>query len=228
MQNYLNSLYFNWKSILSDNNIRYQLIIIAFSYFFLFKYCRILMTIFEARIGIQVMDPLLKLMPSYNCSEIIFTFTYTALATFILSTIAHPKTFIIALMGYCMLIILRTFSIYMVPLEPPLGMILLKDPVSNLFLNAPHGGYIVKDLFFSGHVSTIMLFFFVSDNKNVKRLLLLMAIPVSVFLLIQHVHYTIDILAAPFFAFLAFKGSLYLKNFVSHKKNPILDTVNEY
>lgn len=164
----------------------------------------------ESRKGTQLMDPLLFLIPSYDCSEIIFALTYTALGTFILSTIINPATFIIGLQGYCLLIIMRTLSIYLVPLEPPDGLIILKDPVTILFMSTPDGGYIVKDLFFSGHISAIMLFFFVIENKAVKKVLLALGFSVSVLLLIQHVHYTIDILAAPFFSFLAYKCGLYL------------------
>jgi hypothetical protein len=176
------------------------------------------MTLFETREGIQLMDPLLLMIPAHDLSEIIFALTYAALATFLLSTIIQPITFIIGLQGYCLLIIMRTLSIYFVPLAPPDGMILLKDPVTILFMSKPDGGYIVKDLFFSGHVSTIMLFFFASNNKIIKRILLMLAITISILLLIQHVHYTIDIVAAPFFSFLAFKSSLYLQKLIHLKK----------
>jgi PAP2 superfamily C-terminal len=184
------------------------------------------MTGLETREGIQLVDPLLFLIPAYDCSEIIFTLTYAALVTFILSAIISPARFIIGLQGYCLLIIMRTLSIYLVPLEPPAGFILLKDPVTIIFMSTPAGGYIVKDLFFSGHVSTIILFFFVSSNKTVKKLLLIFGFSVSTLLLIQHVHYTIDILAAPFFSFLAYRSGLYLYKTVHQKNNLALREVN--
>lgn len=226
VRNYFTALCLNWKESFASNKVRNQLIILVFLYYFLFKYCRKVMTVLETRDGIQLMDPALFLLPTYNLSEIIFTLTYTALGTFLIATIKYPKTFIIGLQGYCLLIIMRTLSIYLVPLNPPAGMILLKDPVSILFLSTPDGGYIVKDLFFSGHVSTVILFFFVSNNKKIKQLLLGLACILSLLLLVQHVHYTIDIIAAPFFAFLAYKGSLYWNKMVYKKQQFALKAVN--
>lgn len=176
------------------------------------------MTELETRQGTQLNDLFLFWIPAYDFSGITFLLTYVALSTFILSNITIPGTFIIGLQGYCMLLIMRALSIFLVPLEPPAGMILLRDPVTIFFMSKPDGGYIVKDMFFSGHVSTIVLFYFVSNNMIVKRLLLFLGILVSAMLLIQHVHYTIDIAAAPFFAFLAYKISLYLDKQVHPKK----------
>jgi PAP2 superfamily C-terminal len=226
VRNYLTTIYINWRKVFADRSMRNHVIIIAFLYFFLFKFCRIIMTELEIREGIQLADPLLSLIPAYDCSEITFALTYIALVTFILTTIISPARFIIGLQGYCLLIIMRTLSIYLVPLEPPAGLILLKDPVTIIFMSTPAGGYIVKDLFFSGHLSTIVLFFFVSNNKTVKKLLLVLGFSVSTLLLIQHVHYTIDILAAPFFSFLAYKSGLYLYKIVHQKNNFALKEVN--
>ncbi len=168
----------------------------------------------EARQGTQVNDYLLHLLPSYDCSVITFLFTYAALATFVISSIRYPKIFTIWLQGYCLLIVMRTIAIFLVPLEPPIGMILLEDPVTILFMSRPGGGYIVKDLFFSGHVSAIVLFYLVSKNQIVKKILLAFALIVSALLLIQHVHYTIDVIAAPFFAFVAYKTSVFVNKII--------------
>ncbi len=175
------------------------------------------MTQLETRKGMQLMDPLLSYFPAYDVSMITFTLTYITLGLFIISTIINPKTFIIAMQGYCLLIIMRTISIYFVALEPPLGMILLKDPVTIIFMSTPDGGYIVKDLFFSGHVSTAMLFFIICPNQIIKKALLLLSLLISAFILIQHVHYTIDVIAAPFFSFLAYKSSLFLDKIIHQK-----------
>lgn len=180
------------------------------------------MTGLEARQGIQLNDYLLDLIPAYDLSVTIFILTYTALPTFLLSTSRYPKTLALGLQGYCLLIMMRTISIYLVALEPPAGMILLKDPVTILFMSTPDGGYIVKDLFFSGHVSAVMLFFFVVENKAIKNFLLILALAISALLLIQHVHYTMDIVAAPFFSFIAFKSSHLINRAFHREKMPVL------
>lgn len=182
-----------------------KVILTFLSYFVLFKYCRVVMAIFELRTGTQLNDILLSHIPAYNFSTLIFTLTYSALFLFVVTNISNPKRFIQGMQAYTLLLLMRTITIYLVPLEPPANMIVLIDPVSNFFMNSKSGGYIVKDLFFSGHISAIALFYFVAENKIVKRILLSMAFVIATLILIQHVHYTIDILAAPFFSFLTLK-----------------------
>lgn len=202
--NYFGVFFQKWAITLKQVRIRNQVLFTIFLYLFLFKYCRVIMTLLEVRQGTQLYDPLLAIIPPMDFSLITFSLTYIALLTFWLSNIIHPKTFIIGLQAYCILIIMRTITIYLVPLEPPLGMILLKDPVTIIFMSTPNGGYIVKDLFFSGHVSAISLFYFVTTNIKIKRILLFLCVSVGTLILIQHVHYTIDVLAAPFFAYFAY------------------------
>ena len=205
LSTYFTDIYSNWSAELRQKNFRNQFILTMLSYIFLFKYCRMVMAIFENRKGTQINDPVLALLPSFELSTITFTLTYTALAIFLLSNLPNPQRFVKGLQAYTLLLLMRTITIYLVPLEPPIAMIVLKDPVSNFFMNSNNGGYIVKDLFFSGHVSAIMLFFIVAESKIIKRILLVMAFFIASFILLQHVHYLIDVVAAPFFSFLCYK-----------------------
>ncbi len=59
---------------------------------------------------------------------------------------------------------------------------------------------ISKDLFFSGHVATVFLLFLASSGWKYKFYFGLAAIVVAILILIQHVHYTIDVLLAPIFS----------------------------
>lgn len=202
---YFPSIITNWREALLEKRFRNQFVVTMLSYFFLFKYCRMVMTIFENRKGTQIMDPFLAHLPSVDSSNIIFVLTYSALAIFLLSNISNPQRFIRGLQAYTLLLLMRTFTIYLVPLEPPIGMIVLKDTVSNFFMNSHSGGYIVKDLFFSGHVSAIMLFYLVAENKIIKMILLVLAFFIASLILLQHVHYLMDVVAAPFFSLLCYK-----------------------
>ncbi len=202
---YFNDTKENWTTALQQKNIRIQFILTLISYIFLFKYCRIMMSIFENRKGTQIFDPILAQLPSIDSSTLIFTLTYSALTIFILSNLPNPIRFIKGLQAYTLLLTLRTITIFLVPLEPPIGMIVLKDTVSNFFMNSGSGGYIVKDLFFSGHVSAIVLFLLVAENKVLKIILGILAVTIGSLILLQHVHYVIDVVAAPFFSFLALK-----------------------
>jgi hypothetical protein len=89
-----------------------------------------------------------------------------------------------------------------VPLNPPNGIIIISDPLTNLF----YGQHIVtKDLFFSGHTSIIVLATLCLENKKDKFIGIIATIIVASLLLVQHIHYTLDVIAAPIFAYLLFR-----------------------
>ncbi len=217
IKSYFLTLYTNWSAELKNAKFRNQFIITMLSYVFLFKYCRIVMTIFESRKGDQINDKFLALLPPIDSSNTIFILTYSVLALFILTNITNPIKFAKAMQAYTLLMIMRTITIYLVPLEPPVGMIILKDTISNFFMSGESGKYIVKDLFFSGHVSTAMLFFIITENKIIKRILLGLSICIATLILFQHVHYLIDVVAAPFFSLLAYTIVMLV-----HKESPML------
>lgn len=64
--------------------------------------------------------------------------------------------------------------------------------------------FVSKDLFFSGHTAYMFVIFFCLRNKVEKILALAATFIVGALVLVQHVHYTIDVAIAPLFAFLAF------------------------
>nr|WP_262898458.1 sphingomyelin synthase family protein [Hymenobacter negativus] len=63
---------------------------------------------------------------------------------------------------------------------------------------------IVRDLFFSGHTATMVLLLLVGRGKMWRWILGLMTVAVGVLVLVQRVHYSYDVLAAPLFAWLAY------------------------
>jgi membrane-associated phospholipid phosphatase len=89
-------------------------------------------------------------------------------------------------------------AMYSLPFDPPSSMIPLKDPFVQLFGT---GKLLTRDLFFSGHTATLFLLFLVVDKKPYKQLFLFLTVLVAVSVILQHVHYFIDVLAAPFFTF---------------------------
>jgi len=64
---------------------------------------------------------------------------------------------------------------------------------------------ITKDLFFSGHTSNIIVFAFLSRVTWFRNFFFVTAFIVASMLVMQHVHYTIDVVAAPFFAYVVYR-----------------------
>ncbi len=100
--------------------------------------------------------------------------------------------------GYIIVSLSRMLSINLVPLDPPVGLIPLIDPLSNAFYGKT---YITKDLFYSGHTSTIFLMFLCLRRRWDRLFALVGTLIVGRLLLVQHVHYTIDVLGAFVFTY---------------------------
>jgi membrane-associated phospholipid phosphatase len=92
-------------------------------------------------------------------------------------------------------------TITLVPLDPPAGLIGLVDPIGNFFYGK---SYVTKDLFFSGHTSTVFLLYLCLPGRKDRMIALAVTALVAFLLLVQHVHYTLDVLGALLFASIAF------------------------
>jgi hypothetical protein len=99
-------------------------------------------------------------------------------------------------------------AMYLVALEPPSTMIPLTDPFAEYFTT---GSVMTKDLFFSGHTATLFFLFLITEKKLLRFLFLCASIAIAVLVILQHVHYTIDVLAAPFFTYAAYKSILLIR-----------------
>ena len=105
--------------------------------------------------------------------------------------------------------LLRMLCLYLLPLEAPESILPLKDTfLQSTFYSGREN---LKDLFFSGHTATIFLFAFGFRKKGTKRFFFVGACVVGVLVLVQHVHFSIDVLAAPLFAYVAVRVQKKLK-----------------
>lgn len=156
----------------------------------------------EERKGVILNDPLFVFFDGVDLNSIIFLLIYTSLITGFVLLLKYPEQLILAIQSYILLLIFRTIAMYLVPLDPPIGTVNLRDPL--VFIIGT-GKPVTKDLFFSGHTSTLFLIFLVSVNKKVKYFFLVTAILVGLFVILQKVHYSIDVFVAPFFAFASYK-----------------------
>jgi membrane-associated phospholipid phosphatase len=162
----------------------------------------------ELRAGISFRDPLLNLFTPIDFTWIIFSLIYIGLIIAIYFFIKDPHLFVTALQSYLVLVLFRTVAMYLLPLNPPADMIPLNDPFVQIFGN---GEILTKDLFFSGHTATLFLFFMVANKKILKVTFLSFAVIVGISVLLQHVHYSIDVFTAPFFSYTSVKFAAYIK-----------------
>lgn len=164
----------------------------------------------ESRIGKIFNDPILGRFRPINVSALIGVLTNGAIFLAILSLLKRPSTTIYLLVAITMMCIIRGLSIYLVVLEPPVNIIPLRDPL--LELSFYQGQVLLKDLFFSGHTANIILSGLLVENVRTKRIIIFLGLVVGVLLVLQHVHYSIDVIAAPIFAILTYKLSILIGN----------------
>ena len=166
----------------------------------LFAYRRFL-DFAEARAGIAIQDSILKLFEPIDLTWLIFGLIYSCLIIGIIALIKNPEKLLLAFQAYTAIVIVRIIAMYLMPFEAPEKLIVLKDPFVEMFGS---GESLTKDLFFSGHTATLFLLFLIVESRKLKFLFLGSAIIVGVSIVLQHVHYVIDVFAAPFFTYACF------------------------
>lgn len=163
----------------------------------------------NSRQGSIFPDPIHAMFPAVELHWPIFFVTYLPIILGIILLFPRTESRLDLIYSYCMLQLLRLTSIFLIPLEAPPGMIVLNDPIADHLV---FGTVVTKDLFFSGHVSTLCLLAFLMPTKKWKLIFVGLAITDAVLLTAQHVHYSIDVAAAPFFAYGIYRFRQYLKN----------------
>ncbi len=188
----------NWRIALGQSSFRIQAIITLLISLLIGFYISNFLLFIESRPGHSISDFILNTIEARDLSLPIFILLYSAICIAIINLSATPVHFLKAIQAYCLLIIIRMFCIYLFPLEPDQSMIPLTDPFVGRFFYSDT--IIVKDLFFSGHVSTLSLLVLATPYPRLKYCFITATALVAGFILVQHVHYTIDVLAAPFFS----------------------------
>ncbi|MBL4862101.1 MAG: hypothetical protein JKY09_03670 [Crocinitomicaceae bacterium] len=145
--------------------------------------------------GIVFKDPLFPFLPIGDFSTLIFSLTYGSLILFVFSWRKIPYAWSKLMMAYGLLLLFRILTLSILPLEIPEDLVYLQDPFLN---NLMYPGDIKADLFFSGHTGLLLMLFFLSR----KWVYIVMAMILGYVLMVQRVHYSIDIIAALPFAYL--------------------------
>ena len=161
----------------------------------------------EARPGVVLPDPVLALLPPRDLTWLTFGLIYLGLFFGVARLSTAPRRLVVTLQAYVAMVLLRILAMWVTPLEAPPGMIPLHDPLVRLF--GP-GTLLTKDLFFSGHTSTLFLLALAVPGRRSRAFFLFCTAAVAVCVLVQHVHYTVDVLVAPLFAWASFRLALRL------------------
>jgi hypothetical protein len=149
----------------------------------------------EHRQGWVLQDRVLQWLPALDVSIPTFIIIWSMIGWLLFRGIQDPGILLPSLYSFMLLFLLRVISISLVPLNPPAGLIPLKDPLSNFFYG--HSAtFITKDLFFSGHTATQLMIFYLLPGRREKILAFCATIAVGILVLIQHVHYSLDVAGA--------------------------------
>ncbi len=198
----------NWKEFWEVRKSRTELIVTtALLSIVLFSLTKFLNFV-ESREGFSFTDPILSLFHPLDLTWLTFILIYGCLITAIFYLIRNPEKLVFAVQLYILMVIVRIISMWLLPLNPPENMILLKDPFVELFGT---GETLTKDLFFSGHTATLFILFLTAENGKLKKFFLVSTIIVAICVLLQHVHYSIDVFAAIFFTYACYSFLKLLK-----------------
>jgi len=192
----------NWKEFLTDKKKRTELIIsIPFIAVILIIFPQFLQFV-EARQGVVFTDPILALFNPMDLTWLTFGLIYLSIIITIFSLAKKPEKLLFGFQCYGLMVLFRLIVMYLLPLEAPLTLIPLNDPFVQLLGT---GQILTKDLFFSGHTATLFLLFLIMEKRVIKIVFLASTIIVGIAVILQHVHYVVDVAVAPFFAYTSYK-----------------------
>jgi len=186
----------NWQSEWRSPLFRKKLIAGAVLVTVILSFFPLFFQYIEKRNGTLLHDVVLQYLPAFNVSTPIFIVIWAISIFALFRALQDPPILMHFLWAYALLCVARMASIFFIPLEPPLNLLPLVDPISNAFYGRV---FITKDLFFSGHTATVFLIFLCLKKKTDRALALIATCVVGILLMVQHVHYTVDVLMAPLF-----------------------------
>jgi hypothetical protein len=190
----------NWKEFYKSRKIEIILTVI-FLVIILIIFSNFLEFI-EGREGISLPDPILNLFNPVDLTWLIFGLIYASLIIAIINFIKEPDKLLLVIQSYSLMVVFRLIAMYVTPFSAPEKLLLLDDPFVQFFGS---GQILTKDLFFSGHTATLFLLFLIADKKSFKIFFLCCTLLVAAAVILQHVHYTVDVFTAPFFAYTSYR-----------------------
>jgi hypothetical protein len=160
----------------------------------------------EKREGMVLQDYVLDAIPAIDVSIPTFVIIWSVVVLVFYRIYQNPRLFLLIAYGFILMCLARILTISLLPLNPPAGIITLKDPIANIAYGG-NGIFITKDLFYSGHTGNMFLFFLCLEAKWDKIIALTASFLIGLLVLIQHIHYSIDVIAAFIFTYFLYLGA---------------------
>jgi len=160
----------------------------------------------EKREGMVLQDFVLDAIPAKDVSIPTFVVIWSVVLLVFYRIYQSPRLFLVFAYGFILMCLARMLTISLLPLNPPAGIITLKDPIANIAYGG-NGIFITKDLFYSGHTGNMFLFFLCLQHKWDKIIALAASFIVGILVMVQHIHYSIDVIAAFIFTYFIYLGA---------------------
>ncbi|MEY4383917.1 MAG: hypothetical protein RI995_1459 [Bacteroidota bacterium] len=193
-----------WKFYLNQPKFRF-LFISSLLYFSVFPWkADDYFQYIQKREGVVLNDFVLNSIPPANFSYAIFGIIYLSIIFLLIQLLKKPTLFLWFAWAFNLETTLRFICIYLIPLNPPLNLVELHDPLAEIFIYGENLA-ITKDLFFSGHTATMIFVCYFLEQKTQKYVAYFLTCCLAALLLLQHIHYTIDIIGAVFFTLLSIR-----------------------
>lgn len=159
----------------------------------------------EDRPGVVLEDPVLAMLTPTDFTWPIFIGIYVGLLLTIYWAAAHPWRWVMGVQAYTLFLALRGLSMWVAPFDPPPDMIPLEDPIVS---SAAGGRTLTRDLFFSGHTATGTILTIVAPKAWQRWVLGLLTAFIATGVMWQHVHYSVDVIVAPFVAYACCRAAM--------------------
>lgn len=206
-QNISLSIKESWKEASNTITNRLKLVVGSVLIFTIIGTLPFFFKMIEKRNGVVLHDWVLQQIPPHNVSVAIFIFIWGMGLLILYRAIYKPQIYIHYVWALIVVTLVRMLTISFVALNPPVGLIPLADPLTGVFYGQ---AIITKDLFFSGHIATLTLIYLCLEKKNDKILGFISIVIVAGLLLVQHIHYTVDILASPIITYTCYRLTRYI------------------
>jgi hypothetical protein len=192
-----------WKEALQNRYFVYGLILsslslLALGFFMPYFFSEVI----ADKKGFLLNDFILDHLKAMDWSWTIFTLIYSCVLLTLVTNYKNPLVIAQGMATYSIVTWLRMLTIYLFTLEAPKDLIFLKDPFLSFIV---YPAYFVKDLFFSGHISSMVVFVLIEPNRRLRWIKIGATVAVGVLILVQHIHYTLDVVAAPFFTYAVYR-----------------------